>query len=110
MKKVFLCIFVVIFLIHQFPLSAKSQTGSHIWIIIDGSGAGVQVVSDTPGGTNITSNENISIMASGAINPPGSDCTGDKSYYSGELYGQSLLGGCGWGSYGTIIELFYAII
>ena len=97
MKKVFLYMFIVVFLIHQFSLSAKSQTTSSTWIIIDGAGAGIQVVSDTPGGTNITNDLNITIMANGTINPPDSSCTGDNSYYSGELYGQPALGGCGWG-------------
>ena len=97
MKKVFFILLAGVFLTLQFTLEAKSQTTSSTWIIIDGAGAGIQVVSDTPGGTNITNDLNSTIMASGTINPPGSDCAGDKSYYSGELYGQSATGGCGWG-------------
>ena len=97
MKKGFFMLLAGVFLTLQFTLEAKSQTTSSTWIIIDGAGAGIQVVSDTPGGTNITNDVNSTIMASGTINPPGSDCAGDKSYYSGELYGQPALGGCGWG-------------
>ena len=97
MKKVFFILLAGVFLTLQLTLEAKSQTTSSTWIIIDGAGAGIQIVSDTPGGTNITNNENITIMASGAINPPDSSCTGDNSHYSGTLYGQSATGGCGWG-------------
>ena len=98
MKKVFFIIIVCTCSVFQFSWQAKSQSqSSGRWIIIDGAGAGIQVTSGTPGGTNITGEVNNNIMASGTINPSGSDCAGDKSYYSGELYGQSALGGCGWG-------------
>ena len=96
MKKVFFMLLAGIFLTLQFTLEAKSLD-TNIWIIIDGSGVGIQVVSDTVGGTNISSDFNMAIGASGSINPPDSSCTGDNNHYSGTLYGQSALGGCGWG-------------
>ena len=97
MKKVFFMLLAGVFLILQFTLEAKSLTGSNIWIIIDGSGVGIQVISDSIGGTNISSGENMTIQASGTINPPDSSCSGDKSHYNGTLYGQDAPAGCGWG-------------
>ena len=52
MKKVFFIIIVCTCSVFQFSWQAKSQSqSSGRWIIIDGAGAGIQVVSDTPGGT-----------------------------------------------------------
>ena len=97
MKKVFFILLAGVFLTLQFTLEAKSLTGSNIWIIIDGSGVGIQVLSDSPGGTNISSDLNMAIGATGSINPPDSGCEGDKSHYNGTLYGQDASAGCGWG-------------
>ena len=97
MKKVFFMLLAGVFLTLQFTLEAKSLTGSNIWIIIDGSGVGIQVVSDSPGGTGISSDSNMIIGATGSINPPDSGCEGDKSHYNGTLYGQDIPVGCGWG-------------
>ena len=97
-KVLTLILLVGIFLTYQYVFAAKAQSaGSNIWIIIDGPGAGVQVQSDTLSGTNIPNNLNSTIQANGNINPPSSDCAGDKSYYNGTLYGQADPGGCGWG-------------
>ena len=97
MKKVFIYLVVGIFLSQQLVLVAKSQASSNIWIIIDGSGVGIQVVSDSPGSTGISSDSNMIIGATGTINPPDSGCEGDKSHYNGTLYGQDAPAGCGWG-------------
>ena len=102
MKKVFYMLVAGVFLTLQFILEAKSLD-SNIWIIIDGPGVGIQVLSDTVGGTNIPSGENMAIQASGSINPPDSNCIGN--HYNGSFYGQGDPApvGCGWGqvvSYG----------
>ena len=97
MKKVFFMLLAGVFLTLQLTLEAKSLTGSNIWIIIDGSGVGIQVLSDSPNGTNISSDLNMAIGATGSINPPDSGCAGDKSHYNGTLYGQNAPAGCGWG-------------
>ena len=97
MKKVFISIVIGIFLSQQLVLAAKSQTGSSRWIIIDGPGVGIQIVSDSISGTNIPSDLNTTIQAGGTINPSNSGCVGDNNHYNGSLYGQADPGGCGWG-------------
>ncbi len=97
MKKVFYLL-IGIFLSQQLVLAANSQpVSSNVWIIIDGSGVGIQIVSDSLGGTNIPSDSNMIIGANGSINPPDSSCAGDNSHYNGTLYGQDAPVGCGWG-------------
>jgi len=97
LKKLFLYIIIGIFLSQHLVLAAKSQTGSGIWIIIDGPGVGIQIVSDSISGTNIPSNLNPTIQGGGTINPSDSGCVGDNNHYNGSLYGQADPGGCGWG-------------
>ena len=97
MKKVFLYLVIGIFLSQQLVLAAKSQTSSSRWIIIDGPGIGIQIVSDSIGSSNIPSDLNPTIQAGGTINPSDSGCAGDNNHYNGSLYGQADPGGCGWG-------------
>ena len=97
MKKLFYTLLIGLLLSLHLTLEAKSLTGSNIWIITDGSGVGIQIVSDSIGGMNIPSGENMAIQASGTINPPDSSCAGDNSHYNGTLYGQDAPVGCGWG-------------
>ena len=96
MKKIFFALFAAVCLTFQFTLGSKAQS-SYVWIIVDGPGVGIQVASDMVGDTNIPDSQNHTNMANGTINPPGSDCEGDKSHYNGTLYGQADPGGCGWG-------------